>query len=222
MKDILGAAILCLLFLFIIIAAELWQRSGNPHPEWTRKFVHLCGGLVCIFFPFFIASPWIVLFMTLIFSGIFAWASHTTFLKSLTAVDRKTRGSEYYPLAVFVVFLFAHNTYWLYLSALLTLAIADAFAALVGSHYGRIKFEVENSMKSLEGSLTFLIIAFLSMHLPMLLLSDLPRATSVLAALLVAILLTGFEFIALKGSDNLFVPIGSVWILSKITRMSSF
>jgi phytol kinase len=76
---------------------------------------------------------------------------------------------------------------------------------------------VEDETKSLEGSLVFLVIAFLAIHLPTLLLTDLPRAVCVLAALLVAALVTGFEAISLEGADNLIVPLAVVVILGKIT-----
>jgi hypothetical protein len=61
------------------------------------------------------------------------------------------------------------------------------------------------------------VIAFLAIHLPTLLLTDLPRPVCVLAAVLVAALVTGFEAISLEGADNLFIPLAVVVILGKIT-----
>jgi hypothetical protein len=80
-----------------------------------------------------------------------------------------------------------------------------------------VRYEVEDEHKSLEGSLVFLVLAFLAIHLPILLLTDLPRPVCVLAALLVAALVTGFEAISLQGADNLFIPVVVVVILGKIT-----
>ena len=94
--------------------------------------------------------------------------------------------------------------------------MADAAAALVGRRYGAVRYEVEGARKSLEGSLVFLVVAFLAIHLPILLMTDLPRPVCVLAALLVALLVTGFEAISLGGADNLFVPLGVVVVLPKI------
>ena len=215
--DCLGAARLGAMFAVILVAAELWARLGKPKPEWTRKFVHLGGGLVCLFFPFLVKSPWVVLAMAAGLAGLFAVGARTRLLTSLYRVERRSRGSEYYPLAVFLVFLMASDRHWLYVSSLLVLAVADAFAALVGSQYGAIRYEVEEEQKSLEGSLVFLTITFLALHLPMLLMTDLPRAVCVLAALLVAVLLTGMEAISLRGADNILVPICACVILSKIT-----
>jgi dolichol kinase len=190
---------------------------GNPQPEHTRKLVHLGGGVACLFFPFLVRSPWVVLALALPLTLLFVAGSRFGFLKSLHGVARRSRGAEYYPLSVLLVFLMTQDRPWLYLAAVLVLAVGDAFAALIGSRYGVIRYEVEDEKKSLEGSLVFLVIAFLAIHLPTLLLTGLPRPVSVLAALLVAALVTGFEAISLKGADNLFVPLAVVVILGKIT-----
>ncbi len=215
--DLRGAAILAAIFLSLLVIAELWRRFGTPKPEYTRKLVHLGGGVACLFFPFLVRSPWVVLALSLPLTGLFVAGGKFGFLQSLHGVKRKSRGAEYYPLSVFLVFVMTQGRPWLYLSAVLVLAVGDAFAALIGSRYGVIRYEVEDEKKSLEGSLVFLVIAFLAIHLPTLLLTDLPRSVCVLAALLVAALVTGFEAISLEGADNLFVPLAVVVILGKIT-----
>ena len=216
-SDLLGAAITTAFFLVLLVAAELWSRLGKPKPEWTRKLVHLGGGIIGLFLPWLIESPWIVLLLTASLSTLFVLGERWKFLRSLHGVERKSRGSEYYPLAIWLVFLLAADRRWLYLSAVLVLAVADAFAALIGSRYGKHRYEVEDEYKSVEGSLVFFGIAFLAVVLPLLFMTTLPRAVSVLSALLVAMLVTIFEAISLRGTDNLFVPIAVVFVLQKIT-----
>ena len=215
--DLPGAAVLAGVFVALLIAAELWRRLGSPEPEWTRKLVHLGGGVACLFFPFLVRSPLVVLVMAAAMSAVFALGGRFGFLPSLHGVGRPSRGAEYYPLAVVLVFVLAAERPAVYVAAVLVLAVADAFAALVGSRYGRLRYEVEDESKSVEGSLVFLVIAFLSIHLPLLLMTDLPRGLCVLAALLVAALVTGFEAISLRGADNLFVPLAVAVVLLKIT-----
>jgi dolichol kinase len=217
-EELLSAAVLSGAFLLLLVVAEAWRRLGTPKPEWTRKLIHVAGGIVCLLLPFVVSSPWIVLFMALGLTGLFTLAAHAGFLKSLHGVARSSRGAEYYPVAIFLVFLLAGDQKWLFVAAVMVLAVGDAFAALIGSRYGVIRYEVEGSDKSLEGSLVFLVVAFLAVHFPTLLMTDLPRPTSVLAAVLVATLVTGVEAISRRGTDNLFVPLAVVIILSKITR----
>jgi len=215
--DLWGAAWLGGAVLAVVALAELWARCGDPKPEWPRKLMHLGGGFPCLFFPFFICSPWTVLAMALPLSAVFAWRGRTCRLKSLHGVHRRSRGGEYYPLAIFLVFLLAHDRPWFYLSAVLVLAVSDSLAALVGSEYGVLRFDVETETKSLEGSLVFLVVTFLTTHLPVLLMTDLPRATCVLAAALVSVLITGLEIICLEGTDNLVVPLAVYVLLERVT-----
>jgi phytol kinase len=215
--DLHGAAIITFFFLLLLIAAETWSRLGNPKPEWTRKLVHLGGGLIGLSLPWLIESPLIVFLLTASLSTLFVLGERWHFLKSLHKVERKTRGSEYYPLAIWLVFVLAADRPWLYLSAVLVLAVADAFAALIGSRYGKHRYEVEDEFKSVEGSAVFFVIAFIAVCVPMLLMTNLPRGVCVLSALLVSILVTIFEAISLRGTDNLFVPIAVVFVLQKIT-----
>jgi dolichol kinase len=216
-SDLVGALILAGGFLLLLVVAESWSRLANPNPEMPRKLVHAAGGVGCLFFPFLVQSPWVVLALALGMSALFALGGRLAFLRCLHGVARKSRGSEYYPLAIFLVYLASYGRPWLYVASILVLALADASAALIGSQYGRLRYTVEDESKSLEGSLVFLVVAFLAIHLPTLLMTDLPRPVCVLAALLVALLVTGFEVVSLHGADNLFIPLGVCVILDRIT-----
>ncbi|MDC3379561.1 hypothetical protein OAX78_04700, partial [Planctomycetota bacterium] len=217
LADLPGLGILAACYGVLIAIAETWARLGKPNPEHTRKLVHIGGGAACLFIPFLLRSGWTVLAMALSMSALFVVGRKA--LHSLHKVERSSRGSEYYPLAIFLVFYLARDTPAIYVSSILVLAVADAFAALVGTRYGSIHYTVQDESKSLEGSLAFLVVAFLAIHLPLLLMTDLPRETTVLAALLVGLLVTGFECVALKGADNLLVPVGACLILEKVTLL---
>ncbi len=217
LHDLLGMAALGGVFGGLLAFAEAWKRRTDAPPERTRKFVHFFGGLACLPFPWLFRSAWTVLAMALALFLVIALGRRLRLLRSLHGVARHTRGSEYYPLSIFLLFVLTRHAPWFYVCSVLVLAVADAFAALIGSRYGRVRYEVEDEQKSVEGSLAFGVIAFLAIHLPLLLMTDLPRPTCVLSALLVAALVTGFEAVSLSGTDNLFVPLGVAVVLAKIT-----
>lgn len=216
-SDLVATSAVAGMFLALLAAAEAWSRIGKANPEWTRKLVHFGGGVLCLFLPWLVESPWYVLGLAAASSAVIAAGRHGNLLRSLHKVDRVTLGSEYYPLAIFLVFLITDGQPWLYVSSVLVLAVADAFAALIGCRYGSVTYNVEESDKSVQGSLAFLVIAFIAMLVPMRLLTELPTPVCILSALLVAVLVTGFEAVSLRGTDNLFIPIGVAVILSKIT-----
>jgi len=134
-------------------------------------------------------------------------------------VERKSYGGIYYPIAIYLIFLMASNRPVIYFTSILVMTVSDTLAALVGGKYGAIKFDAEGNLKSLEGSVVFFFVTFLCIHLPLLLMMNIARVDSVLIAFIIAVLVTGFEAISLSGSDNLIVPFGTYFLLSKMTRL---
>ena len=216
--EALRAVLVALGFLGLFGIAEAWRRRGNPHPELTRKLVHLGGGLGVAVFPWIFASPWTVLGLAVFFMALLAGSRRAGLMQSVHGVSRRSEGVVYYPLAVFLLFLVGHERPPLYLIAALTLVVSDTLAALVGSAYGRMTFAVdEEDRRSVEGSAVFFLTTFLAAQVPLLLLTDTERAACVLIALQVALITTFFEAISLKGNDNLVVPLATYYLLVKMT-----
>ena len=96
------------------------------------------------------------------------------------------------------------------------MTVSDSLAALIGEEYGHIRYEVEESTKSLEGSVIFFLATFLCVHLSLLFMTTVDKLNTVLIAIVVATLVTGFEAISFKGSDNLFIPLGTYALLNSM------
>lgn len=217
-NDITGASLLFVLFAIVIIITETWTRSRHPEPELSRKTVHFFCGIGCLFLPFFVSSPLTVLIMACVFSLFFAISEKSKLLQCLASVKRKGRGSEYYPFAVLMLFYICRERLWLYVTSILILSISDAAAAIIGSKYGKFYYKVgKEDIKSLEGSFFFWILTFQAIQIPLLLMTDLPRTSCILSALLISLLLTGIEAVSIKGTDNIFVPLLTCYGLLKIT-----
>lgn len=228
MTEVRGALEFAGLFLVLLLTAEVWARglarTGRATPatcEWTRKFVHLGGGVLALFLPFFVSRWETVLVLAGTLALGFILGRRFGLLASVDRVARRSRGTEYFPIAIFAVFVLSGERPWIYVSSILVLSAADAFAALVGEHYGKFRYMVEDRWKTVEGSLTFFLLAFLAVHLPVLLMTDLPRLHCVFVAVLIALLATAFEAVSLGGKDNLFIPIGVCLLLRRCTAMSS-
>ncbi|NTV15459.1 MAG: hypothetical protein HGA96_16265 [Desulfobulbaceae bacterium] len=217
-NDLLGALLLIGILALITSICEAWTRWHHPDPELARKSVHILGGLGCLLFPFCIGSPLVVLVMALVFALFFFLGEKSGQLQCLSGVSRKSKGGEYFPLAVAALYTIAQDRLWLYFVSVLILTVADAGAAIIGSRYGKIRFQVApGESKSLEGSLIFWSISLLVIALLLGTMTGLSWTASLLTAFLVGSLLTGIEAIAIKGTDNIFVPILTCYILLKIT-----
>lgn len=205
-------------FIVIFLLGEAIRRLMPSSPEISRKFVHLSGGLTALSFPYLFKYHWTVLGLAAGFSLIIVVAKLKGVLKSVHGVERKSYGAMLFPVSVYLVFLLGHNKPVLYFVSILVMTVADTLAAVVGGRYGSIRYEVEGIEKSLEGSTVFFFVTFLCVHLSLLLMTGIERLDSVLIALVIAVLVTGFEAISPTGSDNFFVPLGTYFILAKMMK----
>lgn len=202
----------------ILIVLRAWQRRFSPHPELMRKLAHLGTGLVTLFLPYLFHSAWPVLLLCgLSIAGMFAirWIGP---LKRglgsvLHGVARSSGGEIYFPLSVAILFVLARNNVLLFVIPILILTFADAVAALTGGRYGMTHYEAPDGKKSAEGSVAFFLVAFLSTHVPLLLMTDTGRAITLLVALCIGLIAMLLEAVAWRGLDNLFIPLGGFILL---------
>ena len=218
-EEILGAGLLLSVTAVFIVLLEIWTRRTRPPAEVSRKIIHIGGLFPCLLLPVLVHSLWSVFGICLLTAAALHFNERRGFLISFSRVQRETYGTAYYPLAVFIVFVLSGGRTWMYISAILALCLADALAAIIGISYARIRYSIENQWKSLEGSLVFLLVTYLAVLLPLLMLTSIPWEACLLAALLTALLVTGFEAISLQGFDNLIVPVGVCIVLDRVVKL---
>lgn len=220
-SDIFMGILLSTGFLAILAAAEWWTRRGGAKPEWSRKLVHCGGGILALAIPAFIESHWVVLAMSVGLLALFLVGRYCGCLPSLYSVRSESWGVEYFPIVVFLLFVLTAGRPWLYVICVLVLAVSDTLAALVGKRFGRHPYQVDGDYKSAEGSLVCFLATFVVVAGPLFLWpqAEHPSATVLLgAALITAILVATFEAIALRGRDNLWLPLGTYLLLTKLLR----
>ncbi len=219
-QDLIGGSIIASAFLALLVTAEAWRYFLRPPTEYTRKLVHAGGGFIALGLPHLVSSHWVVLVLGGSMGTLFALSKRFGWLTSVHAVERKSRGAEYYPVVIYLLFVLAANEPWKYVAAVLNLAVADASAAMIGKRFGRIKYRVADQCKSLEGSLAFYVASFLVTLGPLLWWSPLKDSPGewahyFLAAHLIALLVTCFEAVSQDGQDNLWIPLGALLVLTK-------
>lgn len=222
----LGIVSVLALLGLVITGLKQFGRRFNLHPETSRKAVHIVMGMITLSFPWLFSEAWPVYLLA--FSAVaglvglrFLAPLRERFGKVLNGVDRRSLGEIYFPLAVALLFHLYRGNIVLYVIPLLTLTLADAVAALVGVHYGQHRFKTSDGAKSTEGSVAFFTVAFLSVHVPLLLMSGTGRAESLLIALLLGILVMLFEAVSVEGVDNLFIPLGCYTLLRRYLSMGA-
>jgi phytol kinase len=210
------------------VLGSLWllRRKTALHPELLRKGFHIAAGLLSAALPWLFTETWPVLVLGSSAAALLLAMRVVGALREgpgqvLGGVARASLGEFYFVLSVTILYLLAHDQPVLYTIPVLTLTFADALAALVGVEYGRLKYTTSEGTKSTEGSLAFFIVAFFSVHVPLLLYTDTGRVESLLIALLTGLLMVLFEGVAWRGLDNLFIPLGTYLALHAFLPMSS-
>ena len=217
MGEAARAVLVLAIFYTLVVAVEIWHRRAHPPIEWTRKLVHFGTGLLACAFPWWFDSPWTLLAVAAVGGAPIFVARARGGLQSIFGVERRSFGDVYFPIAIFILFAVGRHTRVFYVVALLTLVVADALAAVLGRAYGKHAYRVTTEHRSLEGSVVFMIVTFLVVHLPLLLATQIDRSACVLMAFQIALLVGSFEAIGTQGSDNLFVPLGAYYLLLKLT-----
>jgi phytol kinase len=219
--EAIGTAGIAAIVFSVLIAAELLKKYTSLRRELTRKFAHAGAGIGLLAIPSLIDTHWTVLALAMSFIGIMLGSRAIGLLSSVHDVDRGAGGVFWYPLTGWLLYYLVYNLlhvgYVYYAVPVLVLAAADAFGAIVGTSYGRHRYEVmQGHHRSVEGSLAFFVVAFFCVHVPLLLITDIGRAECLLVSLIVALLSAMLETISVYGIDNVLVPFGVLFMLERI------
>jgi len=196
-------------YLFFFTLAELAYHFMKVEVEYTRKFIHIVTGVIALFFPIFIKSPLDLIILCSSFAVLLVITLKFNLLQSVNNVDRVSRGSILYPAAVVVCYLFNYyrGTYMYFFIPILTLALADPVAALVGKKYPFGKYTFRGQTKTLMGSGGFFIVALTISLIALNLKEDGNVFQSIWVSLLVATATTIGEGVSIKGYDNIAIPV---------------
>lgn len=215
----IGAVLAVLgLALGLLRRAQLRRQLA---PEQARKALHVIMSAVALALPWLFDSAWPVVLLAVLATGAMVAVRSVPALRSgvgdvLHAVQRQSVGDVCFPLAVCVLYLLTADSPVLYAIPLLLLGLADPAAALTGSSHGLAPYTTVDGTKSREGSVAFAAVAFLCVHVPLLMFTPIGRAESLWLAAIVAVLATLVEAVSWGGLDNLFVPVGTFAVLTRL------
>lgn len=186
---------------FVILAIDVLQKRIFVSNQWGRTSTHIITGIIVSTFPVYLNVMQII-----VLSGIFfvlLALSKTKKILSLHNIVRKSAGEVIFPVSIGIVALItlpADNK--AYYAAILSLALADAGANIIGTLLPLKQIKVTGQTKSLGGFLGCFIIMFV-------VLSAIYGLNHANFGMIVAIaIFIGFvELISVYGYDNLTVPI---------------
>lgn len=198
----LAVAAVAVIFL-ILLYAEFLSRKKGIHAELSRKLVHILVGTFAAFWPFFLSWKQIQV-LSIVFLVGMAVSVKLHLFRSIHSVERSAHG-EMLAVAVILLLSFITTSDWVFAAAMLHLALADGFAAIVGVLWGDDnRYKVFGHTRSLAGSLTFF---FISMIIMIFYVVYSGAQYSSVTVLWLPVMATIAENLSIKGTDNIVIPL---------------
>lgn len=195
---------LSVLAIFVVLCvSELGWRKHWLDNEIGRKFVHITVGSFVAFWPFFLSWNEIRL-LSLAFFVVVIISDRLKLFRAINSVQRPTYGEIFFALTVGLLTCITQSK-GVYAAALLQMSLADGFAAISGTKFGRDnKYHLWGHSKTVVGTTTFIVTSLVILiGYSLLSVSGLPAYVIVLGAVGAGLL----ENIAPLGLDNLVVPL---------------
>jgi dolichol kinase len=205
-NDFAGVA---LVYIYVAILLIVSEKLMKKYPTAGRKFLHIMTGniafLLLIFqtreiMAFIAAGPFILL--------TFLMSPHTPIksIRGKTSAAGHGMGLVYYSVA-WTILAYVFFDYKVVIAiGILAMSYGDGFASLIGSRYGKKKYDIYGYQKSYIGSISMFVSSFI-MFIVALLFYEFTITLKVIVILaIIALSSMVTEMITPKGLDNLSVP----------------
>ena len=220
MKSDWLALVISYVYVFAVIGVgeglRKWLGQAKPgtySTEFTRKLIHISVGMWA-FGTVLLFEHWYFAIVPSLSFVVLNYISYRgEIFKSVETGEKGNLGTVYFPISFAIIICLFWPRPNLLVASLMPMTWGDALAAILGRRYGRRKYSVLGSTRSLEGSLAMFLFSWLSTFLALLLLPPLGWQMSLLYSLLLAVFATLVEALSPWHIDNLTVPLLSATLL---------
>jgi phytol kinase len=193
--------------LVVLVVDEFLWRKKIIHGELKRKLVHIAVTTFVAFWPWFMSWKAIQL-IGIAMVLVLLLNRQVKVLHYLGGIRQQTYGDVFLALSITTAALITNERIF-FAVAMLHVALADGFAAIIGTKFGRgWQYKVFGQTKTVLGSMTFWITSICILGAGLLAAHSLIPYSNY-AALLIILppVLTLTENVAVLGTDNLAIPI---------------
>lgn len=212
------AALLTIVYVFSLVALmEVFVTKFGLARDLSRKITHIGAGMIIAFLPLFDDSHWskylnvsifVIWIALLVQKGFFADIDDEA-VKTMTRTgDRREllKGPLYFVIVATICGTLFYKTFE-GVVAMSVLGWGDGMAPIIGSRYGKIKYQIL-SPKSVEGSLTMFASAFVASLL--LVQFIVPQEYNFNRILILSAIATVAEGVSPKELDNFIIPLAVI------------
>jgi phytol kinase len=193
--------------LVVLLVDEILWRKKIIHGELKRKLVHIAVTTFVAFWPWFMSWK-VIQLIGIAMVLVLLLNRQVKVLHYLGGIRQQTYGDVFLALSITTAALITNERIF-FAVAMLHVALADGFAAIIGTKFGRgWQYKVFGQTKTVLGSMTFWITSICILGAGLLAAHSLIPYSNY-AALLIILppVLTLTENLAVLGTDNLAIPI---------------
>ena len=202
------------LWLSLLAATAVWIRQRwNSHGEWSRKLVHIGGGAVVPLAWLFGIDRWLAIPAAATITLLALVNHRRRLLPAIEDVGRHSYGTIAYGASItLLLWLLWPGRADAVCAGVLVMAVGDGLAGLLGPRIPSRSWQVLGERRSLAGTAA---MALASLVVLLAVAAVAPQHPGALALVLLALIATGLEQLALLGLDNLTVPlaVAGLWLL---------
>jgi dolichol kinase len=200
---------LVLVYIYVAILLIISEKLLTKHPTFSRKFLHIMTGNIAFLLPIFQTRE-IMAFLAagpfIIFTLLMSPYSPIKSIKGKTSSAGHGMGLVYYAISWTILALAFFDNKIVIAIGILAMSYGDGFASLIGSKYGKKKYDVYGDKKSYIGSISMFIFSII-LFIVALIFYDLAINLEVFFILItISLVATIAEMITPRGLDNLSVP----------------
>ena len=214
------ALIISYVYVFAMIGVgeglRKWLGQAKPgmySTEFTRKVIHISVGMWAFGTVLLFEHWYFAIIPPLSFVVLNYISYRQEIFKAVETGEKGNLGTVYFPISFVIIICLFWESPHLLVASLMPMTWGDALAAILGRRYGRRKYSVLGSTRSVEGSLAMFLFSWLSTFLALLFLPPLGWQASLLYSLAVAVFATLVEALSPWHIDNLTVPLLSAALL---------
>lgn len=205
-NDLVGVLIV---YFYVAVLLIISEKLMKKYPVYGRKFLHIMTGNIAFLLPifqtmeimaFFAAAPFILL------TFLMTPKSPIKSIKGKTSAAGHGMGLVYYSISwTILAYVFFENKLVIAIG-ILAMSYGDGFASLIGSKFGKIKFEIWGNYKSMLGSFSMFIFSYITFIIAIMFYNFSINSNVLIFLLFIALSGMIIELITPKGFDNLSVP----------------
>ncbi len=201
-----------LIYIFIIFFISLIYQRFNPNnKEALRKIIHIGIGPLIPLAKFLDIDQASALYFTGLFSLLIFINYQSKLLPTIEDVDRKSYGTLFYCLSLFIlIYLYWNKDPTSLIVGFFIMTFGDGFAGLIGKNFQSKSWVFLNQKKSFFGTMTMFITSLIVVFG----LSFFQKYSLNINIFTIAFISTVIEQFSIFGIDNFFVPISAAFFFN--------